>query len=128
MLTIICKKKHLYKNIMIMTTQENTSITIENGQEAIKLNYENLRKGVLALRAVNHRLRQEIIELLQNKAQTTVTDIYVKLRIEQSVASQHLAILRRADIVDTTRDGKFIYYTLNEEKLRVIARLVNELK
>jgi len=111
-----------------MTTQENTSITIENGQEAIKLNYENLRKGVLALRAVNHRLRQEIIELLQNKTQTTVTDIYVKLRIEQSVASQHLAILRRADIVNTTRDGKFIYYTLNEDKLRVIANLVEELK
>ena len=52
----------------------------------------------------------------------------MKLRIEQSVASQHLAILRRADIVNTTRDGKFIYYTLNEEKLRVIANLVEELK
>lgn len=107
--------------------QKETSVTIENGTENVSLNYENLRKAVLALRAVNHRLRQEIIELLQDREQTTVTDIYVKLRIEQSVASQHLAILRRAEIVKTSREGKFIYYSLNEEKLTVIAHLISEL-
>ena len=42
----------------------------------------------------------------------TVTDIYVKLRLEQSVASQHLAILRKAGVVQTERDGKFIFYSL----------------
>jgi DNA-binding transcriptional ArsR family regulator len=108
--------------------QKNTSITINQGTETINLNYNNLRKAVLALRAVNHRLRQEIIEFLQEQRdQTTVTDIYVKLRIEQSVASQHLAILRRAEIVDTNRDGKFIYYSLNEDRLATIAKLVEEL-
>jgi DNA-binding transcriptional ArsR family regulator len=47
----------------------------------------------------------------------TVTEIYVKLRLEQSVASQHLAILRKAGFVDTLRDGKFIYYSVNYERL-----------
>lgn len=107
--------------------QKDASVTIGQGTENVKLGYENLRKAVLALRAVNHRLRQEIIELLQDRDQTTVTDIYVKLRIEQSVASQHLAILRRAEIVNTTREGKYIYYSLNEDKLVVIAKLVSEL-
>ena len=110
-----------------MAMQKTSSVTISQGTENVNLSYENLRKAVLALRAVNHRLRQEIIELLQNREQTTVTDIYVKLRIEQTVASQHLAILRRAEIVNTIRDGKYIYYSLNEDKLMVIAKLVGQL-
>jgi DNA-binding transcriptional ArsR family regulator len=56
-----------------------------------------------------------------------VTDIYVKLRLEQSVASQHLAILRRANIVITDRDGKFIHYKLNYEKLNDISKFVADL-
>jgi DNA-binding transcriptional ArsR family regulator len=110
-----------------MRMQKNTSVIISQGLEQVNLNYDSLRKAVLALRAVNHRLRQEMIEFLQEREQTTVTDIYVKLRIEQSVASQHLAILRRAEIVDTTRDGKFIYYSLNDDKLMIITKLVSQL-
>jgi DNA-binding transcriptional ArsR family regulator len=57
----------------------------------------------------------------------TVTDLYVKLRLEQSVASQHLAILRRVGVVETTRQGKFIHYSLDKNRLEQIARLVDEL-
>jgi DNA-binding transcriptional ArsR family regulator len=57
----------------------------------------------------------------------TVTELYVKLRLEQSVASQHLAILRRSGVVITERHGKFIYYALDKERLNQISRLVEEL-
>jgi len=57
----------------------------------------------------------------------TVTDIYIKLRLEQSVASQHLALLRRAGIVVTSRDGKFIYYSVDVSRLDEISRLLEEL-
>ncbi|HMS52298.1 MAG TPA: metalloregulator ArsR/SmtB family transcription factor, partial [Chitinophagales bacterium] len=57
----------------------------------------------------------------------TVTEIYVKLRLEQSVASQHLAILRRAGVVVTERDGKYIYYTLNHDRINEISGLIEEL-
>ena len=49
-----------------------------------------------------------------------VTELYVKLRLEQSVASQHLAILRKAGIVFTLRDGKFIYYSINYSGVKEI--------
>ena len=52
---------------------------------------------------------------------------YIKLRLEQSVASQHLAILRRAGVVATDRQGKFIYYSLDADRLNQISRLVEEL-
>ncbi|RYD71282.1 MAG: transcriptional regulator, partial [Sphingobacteriales bacterium] len=57
----------------------------------------------------------------------TVTEIYVRLRLEQSVASQHLAILRRAGIVTTQRDGKFIYYTVNYKRIDEINSVVDQL-
>ena len=49
------------------------------------------------------------------------------MRLEQSVASQHLAILRRAGIVSTQRDGKFIYYTVNYKRIDEITSLVEDL-
>jgi DNA-binding transcriptional ArsR family regulator len=49
------------------------------------------------------------------------------MRLEQSVASQHLAILRRAGIVTTQRDGKFIYYTVNYKRIDEINQFVQEL-
>lgn len=93
----------------------------------IKLDYSVLRKAVLVLRAVNHDLRQQIIKLLNDSKKLTVTEIYVKLRLEQSVASQHLAILRRAGVVVTDRDGKYIFYTLDKNRIKEISELVSDL-
>lgn len=95
-----------------------------DGKEQIILDYEKLRKSVLVLRAANHEIRQKIISLLSEKEKLTVTKIYIALRVEQSVASQHLAILRRAGIVDTTREGKFIHYSLNQTKLESLGSFV----
>ena len=83
----------------------------------MKIDVLQLKKAALILRAVNHKLRQQILKLLHQHGKMTVTEIYVKLRLEQSVASQHLAILRKAGFVDTLRDGKFIYYSVNYERL-----------
>ena len=110
-----------------MRKQKNETVTLRKGKQDIQLDYAELRKAVLVLRAVNHKLRQRIIELLEEKEKMTVTDIYIKLRLEQSVASQHLAILRRAGVVQTERHGKFIYYGLDEERLSQISQLVEEL-
>lgn len=71
----------------------------------------------LKARAINHKLRQRIIDLLYLNPGLTVTEIFIYLRIEQSVASQHLAILRNAGFVSTQRDGKFIKYFCESEKI-----------
>ena len=110
-----------------MSKQKNETVILKSGTSDIELDYTELRKAVLVLRAVNHKLRQNIIDLLEEHGRMTVTDIYIKLRLEQSVASQHLAILRRAGVVKTDREGKFIYYSLDKERLNQISRLVEEL-
>ncbi|MFT4665831.1 MAG: DNA-binding transcriptional ArsR family regulator [Polaribacter sp.] len=110
-----------------MRKQKNETVILKKGKRDIQLDYAELRKAVLVLRAINHKLRQNIIDLLEANDQMTVTDIYIKLRLEQSVASQHLAILRRAGVVATERQGKFIYYSLDQNRLNQISRLVEEL-
>ncbi len=110
-----------------MRKQKSETIVLKKGKQEIQLDYAELRKAVLVLRAINHKLRQRMIDLLEEHERMTVTDIYIKLRLEQSVASQHLAILRRAGVVATDRQGKFIYYSLDTDRLGQISGLVEEL-
>ncbi len=108
-------------------SESKLQIILKNGPQDIKLDYVELRKIVIILRAVNHDLRKKIIQLLTDNESMNVTTIYVKLRIEQSVASQHLRTLRDAGVVDTKRNGKFIYYTLNHKRLEEVSQFVNKL-
>ena len=96
---------------------------VETSEEPL-LDYEELRSAILYLRALNHIMRQKIIELLESEEHLTTSDIYIQLRMKQSDASNHLAILRRAHIINTKREGKFIYYSLNRHQLKKIAHVV----
>jgi DNA-binding transcriptional ArsR family regulator len=112
------------------TTMTGNTLVIrkdETNTENIKLDYVAVKTAAMTLRAINHKLRQQIVRLLEEHKRMNVTDIYVKLRLEQSVASQHLAILRRANIVITQREGKFIHYSLNHKRIADIAQFVKEL-
>jgi DNA-binding transcriptional ArsR family regulator len=84
------------------------------------IDYYNIKKAAMVLRSLNHTLRQQAIKTIHENKRITVTELYVKLRLEQSVASQHLAILRKAGIVFTLRDGKFIYYSINYSRIKEI--------
>ncbi len=106
------------------TTLINSSPNMET---ELKIELLQLKKAALILRAVNHKLRQQILKLIHENAKMTVTEIYVQLRLEQSVASQHLAILRRAGFVNTIRDGKFIHYSVNHDRLAEVHKLSAQL-
>jgi DNA-binding transcriptional ArsR family regulator len=108
----------------------NYSLTLNTASEnggTFQVDLLNVKKAGLILRAVNHKLRQQIIKMIDEHGRITVTELYVKLRLEQSVASQHLAILRKAGFVKTVRDGKFIFYSVNTDRLKELNRFVEEL-
>jgi len=86
----------------------------------LEINTIELKKAAMIYRAINHNLRQDIVRLIHNSGGITVTEIYRKLNLEQSVASQHLAILRRAGFVRTERDRRFIYYKVNYDAFKNI--------
>lgn len=98
-----------------------------SAKDDLKIDVIQLKKAALVFRAVNHKLRQQIIKFINQNGKITVTQIYVKLRLEQSVASQHLAILRKAGFVITERDGKFIYYSVDKNRLAEVHKLAQDL-
>jgi DNA-binding transcriptional ArsR family regulator len=99
----------------------------ESRKPDLVFNELQLKKAAHIIRALNHKLRQQIIRLIHENKRMTVTNIYAKLHIEQSVASQHLAILRTAGYVITERDGKFIFYSVNYSRINEINQTSEQL-
>jgi ArsR family transcriptional regulator, virulence genes transcriptional regulator len=93
----------------------------------VRIDLLTTRKAALVFRAINNKLRQQILKAIDEHEKITVTELYQKLFLEQSVASQHLAILRKAGFVKTSRKGKFIYYSVNTSRLEAINKLAAEL-
>lgn len=83
-------------------------------------NQENLNTATEILRAIAHPLRLAIVEFVDQKKLINVNKIYNTLKLEQSITSQHLRILRNVDLVHTKREGKFIYYSLNYDKIEQV--------
>lgn len=111
-------------------TMNNYSLLLNTSQDTeapLKIDLLNTKKAALVLRAINHKLRQQMLKIIDEHEKITVTELYQKLMLEQSVASQHLAILRKAGFVKTSRDGKFIYYSVNLNRVQEINRFVNDL-
>ena len=85
--------------------------------KVININDEKLQVSSNILRALAHPLRLKILEFIDENDVINVNKIYNTLKLEQSITSQHLRILRLAGLVLTERDGKFIHYKLDYDKL-----------
>ena len=82
-----------------------------------QINNERLQVSSDILRALAHPLRMKILEFIDKNKTINVNKIYNTLKLEQSITSQHLKILRASGLVHTHREGKFIHYTVDYPKL-----------
>lgn len=92
-----------------------------------QLEIKNLDKAIKLLKSIKHSLRKDILKLIDSKKELKVTDIYKKLQLEQSVVSQHLAILRENKIVITKKEGRCVNYKINYDKISEIKNIVEKL-
>jgi DNA-binding transcriptional ArsR family regulator len=99
----------------------------DQAKEELHIEPLKLKKAALIFRALNHTLRQRIISLIHENGRTTVTQLYVQLRLDQSITSQHLAVLRRAGLVNAERDGKYIFYSINYQQLHHVQKIAENL-
>ncbi len=91
----------------------------------VTINNEKLKVSSEILRALAHPLRLRILEFIDNHDTINVNKIYNTLKLEQSITSQHLRILRLAGVVETQRDGKFIHYSIDYAKVGNVLKAVN---
>jgi len=63
-------------------------------------------------KALNDTTRREILELLREK-DLTAGEIADQFDISKPSISHHLDLLKQAGLVESTKQGQFVYYTLN---------------
>jgi DNA-binding transcriptional ArsR family regulator len=108
--------------------KKTTPASKKSTSAKLNIDLEEIKKAYRALRAVDHELRQDMLNLIHTNKEIKVTDIYQKLRIEQSKTSAFLALLRKSGVVRTRREGQIIYYSINYEHLSAIekgAKIIN---
>lgn len=76
------------------------------------IDIQQFEEAALRLRSVAHPIRIQIINLLSDGKELTVTAIYQLLQMEQAAVSHHLNLLKNNRILNARRDGKNTYYSL----------------
>ena len=79
------------------------------------------------LKALADPTRREILNLLK-KGRLSAGEITGHFDITAAAISRHLSVLREADLIEDSRDGKYIFYTLNASVLEEIMLWITDLK
>ena len=79
------------------------------------------------LKALSDPIRREILNLLKN-GRLSAGEICDHFDVTGASISRHLSVLKEADLIRDSREGKFIYYDLNASVLEEILLWVKDLK
>ena len=79
------------------------------------------------LKALSDPIRREILNLLKG-GRMSAGEISDHFPVTDASISRHLSVLKDADLIRDTREGKFIYYDLNASVLEEILLWITELK
>jgi ArsR family transcriptional regulator len=71
------------------------------------------------LRVIADHTRMQILHLLSS-GERCVCEIAEAVGTSQPLASHHLSVLRRAGLIRGRRDARWIYYSINAERLQEI--------
>ena len=79
------------------------------------------------IKALSDPIRREILEMLKS-GRMAAGEIAEKFTVSGAAISKHLSVLREADLIRDTREGKFIYYEWNTSVLEEVMLWISGLK
>ena len=79
------------------------------------------------MKALSDPIRREILDLLKS-GPLSAGEIAEKFPVSGAAVSKHLSVLKDADLIRDSRDGKFIYYELNTSVLEEVMLWLKSLK
>ncbi len=79
------------------------------------------------LRALADPVRREILNMLKH-GRMSAGDIAGHFPVTAASVSRHLSVLKEADLIRDTREGKYIYYELNASVLEEVMLWLMDLK
>ena len=79
------------------------------------------------LKALSDPIRRQILDMLK-PGRLSAGEIAEKFPVSGAAISKHLSVLKEADLIRDTREGKFIYYELNTSVLEEVMLWLTGLK
>lgn len=79
------------------------------------------------LRALADPIRRDILNMLK-KGRMSAGEITEQFPVTGASISRHLSVLKDADLIRDTREGKFIYYDINTSVLEETLLWMSDLK
>ena len=79
------------------------------------------------LKALADPIRREILNLLK-KGRMPAGEIIAHFSVSAPAISRHLSVLKEADLIRDTQEGKFIYYEINTSVLEETMLWLADLK
>lgn len=79
------------------------------------------------LKALSDPSRREILNLLKG-GRMAAGDIAGHFSVTDAAISRHLSVLKEADLIRDTREGKHIYYDINTSVLEEVMLWLTDLK
>ncbi len=79
------------------------------------------------LKALSDPIRREILNMLK-KGRMSAGEITEKFTVTAPSISRHLSVLKEADLIRDSREGKFIFYDINTSVLEEAILWIADLK
>lgn len=79
------------------------------------------------LKALADPIRREILNLLK-QGRMSAGEITEHFEVTGASVSRHLSVLKEADLIRDTREGKFIFYDINTSVLEETLLWITDLK
>lgn len=79
------------------------------------------------LKALSDPIRREILNLLKT-GRMSAGEIAAHFPVTDASISRHLSVLKDADLIRDTREGKFIFYDINVTVLEEVMLWISTLK
>ncbi len=86
----------------------------------------NSAQAVTLLKAMANERRLHILCML-HETELSVGELCQKLRLSQSALSQHLAWLRRDELVTTRKEAQTVYYSLKSVEVKNMIHLLHQM-
>ena len=78
-------------------------------------------------KALSDPIRREILNLLKS-GRMSAGEIAGRFSVTDASISRHLSVLKEADLIRDTREGKFIFYDINASVLEEVMLWITDLK
>ncbi|MCX2975520.1 ArsR family transcriptional regulator [Halieaceae bacterium IMCC8485] len=87
---------------------------------------EHADEAIQLLKALSNRSRLMVLCILSD-GELSVGELLERVPLSQSALSQHLAVLRRDELVATRREAQTVFYSLQDENAARVVSLLHEM-